>query len=414
LDPELKKLLDDLGQLATTLKEKDEERRLQIESQGTVSEELKTAIEGLTGQIEEVKNSIIELQRPDQERRDAERQSAAPVEDPEDKGGFENFGDFLHAVRFDRRDARTVALEARALSMGVGASGGVLVPPQFRSMLTRIQPQDAIVRPRATVIPAGTPPDAPVTMPLLNQAGAAGVFAGVAVTWIGEGDTKPETEPTFLEITLTPHEVAARTIMTDKLLRNAPAASGIVQTLLRGAIMAAEDTAFISGNGVARPLGFVGHASSINVARAGAGAIAYADVVNMYARILQVGSSGLVWTGNPSIIPQLCTMVDAGNHLVWQASAREGEPPTLMGIPFMKNQRQAVLGAQGDLMLLSLGGYIIKDGSPLSISASEHVYFETNRTVIKAYWNVDGQPWLTTPLTLEDGATTVSPFVVLQ
>jgi len=31
----------------------------------------------------------------------------------------------------------------------------------------------------------------------------------------------------------------------------------------------------------------------------------------------------------------------------------------------------------------------------------------------KATWNVDGQPWLTTPILRADG-TTCSPFVVLE
>ncbi len=36
------------------------------------------------------------------------------------------------------------------------------------------------------------------------------------------------------------------------------------------------------------------------------------------------------------------------------------------------------------------------------------------RHVLKVFWNVDGKPWVDTALTLEDGSTQVSPYVILD
>ena len=59
--------------------------------------------------------------------------------------------------------------------------------------------------------------------------------------------------------------------------------------------------------------------------------------------------------------------------------------------------------------------YLIKDGSGPFVSASEHVYFTSNKTVIKIFTNVDGKSWLNEPIPLEGStANTVSPFVVLN
>jgi HK97 family phage major capsid protein len=132
----------------------------------------------------------------------------------------------------------------------------------------------------------------------------------------------------------------------------------------------------------------------------------------MFARAKFGGK--LVWIGSQTCLPQLMTMVDTGNHLIWQPSAREGVPSTLLGVPFLLNDQSPVLGTEGDLILVDLDYYLIKDGSGISISASEHPLFTQNRTIIKAFWNVDGQPWLTTPLLARDGVSTVSPFVVLD
>jgi len=41
------------------------------------------------------------------------------------------------------------------------------------------------------------------------------------------------------------------------------------------------------------------------------------------------------------------------------------------------------------------------------------VHFTQNKTVIKAFWLVDGQPWLAGPIT-QEGGYQVSPFVALD
>ena len=326
------------------------------------------------------------------------------------------FGEFLQTARWNPGDpalrSKVVSGQKRDMNMGVGAQGGFLVPEQFSNALKMIDEQSAIFRPRAQVIPAGDPPDAAITIPALDQSGANGVYAGVTVQWIAEGATKPETEPGFREIKLEPQEVAAHTVLTDKLLRNSAAAGALVQSLLRKAIIGAEEDTFLSGTGVGQPLGIINHPAAITIARAGANAIAYADIVNMFARAKFGGK--LAWIASQTTLPQLMTMVDTSSHLIWQASAREGTPGTLLGLPFLLNDQSPVLGTEGDLILVDLDYYLIKDGSGISISASEHPLFTQNRTIIKAFWNVDGQPWLTTPLLARDGVSTVSPFVVLD
>ncbi|MGB9825909.1 MAG: phage major capsid protein, partial [Desulfofundulus sp.] len=133
-----------------------------------------------------------------------------------DDGGFKTLGEFVHAVRFGDPKGRLQnlpqgqgqgggievpdAFKAQIMPwrfydewrMDEGTSGGFAVPVQFRQEMLMIKPEAAIVRPRATVIPAGDPPDSMVTVPAFRQ-GANGVLGGVEVYWISEGAEKPET-----------------------------------------------------------------------------------------------------------------------------------------------------------------------------------------------------------------------------
>jgi HK97 family phage major capsid protein len=135
----------------------------------------------------------------------------------------------------------------------------------------------------------------------------------------------------------------------------------------------------------------------------------------MFARLKMGGNP--VWIASQTTIPQLATMVDnaTGSNAVWMQSAVPGMPPTLLGIPVLFHERSVALGTAGDLILADLGYYLIKDGSGPFVAMSEHVYFTTNRSVLKIFWNVDGQPWLDAPIPLEgSAANTVSPFIVLN
>lgn len=380
------------------------ENRVMSEEETKSYNSLMTEIQGMKAEVER-----------EERLQDLEMHNPAPREPGPNE--FREFGDFLQAVRWNpldpalKRREIPIGSEKRVLSMGIGGAGGFMVPDQFQTLVRMIEPQQAIIRPRAQVIPAGDPPDAAITMPALNQSGALGVYSGVVVTWIGEGVTKPETEPSFEEIKLEPQEVAAHTIVTDKLLRNSGAAGPLVSSLLQKAIVGAEDRAFLTGPGIGTPAGIIGHGATINVPRTGAGAIIYADLVAMYAAAMFGGP--MVWLASPTTLPQLMVMATPLGQLVWQPNAREGAPGMIFGFPVIINQRNPVLGANGDLCLVDLNYYLIKDGTGISVAASEHPLFTQNRTIIKAFWNVDGQPWLTTPILLEDGVTTASPFVAL-
>jgi HK97 family phage major capsid protein len=341
--------------------------------------------------------------------------------DPEKE--FRNIGEYFFAMaalkRDGRRDSRLDTLrEKREQTMGTGATGGFALPIQFDSTIRQIVPQASIVRPRAAVIAPGTPPDGKLEFPALDQTSAQNIYGGVVVTHTGEGVTMTETTARLRDVSVEPKEITAYIVVTNKLLNNWDAASSFVQTQMARAMAGTEDYDFMRGDGINKALGFINCAAAIAYPRAGANAIAWADVYNMFARMKMGGS--LVWIASQTIIPQLAAMVDAGNHAVWISGTGQGTgaaqqlPSTLMGIPLIFADRAPALGSRGDLSLVDLSFYLIKDGSGPFAASADQLLFLSNKTVFKLVWNVDGKPWLTEPIVLEGSSTsTVSPFVVL-
>jgi HK97 family phage major capsid protein len=344
---------------------------------------------------------------------------------PEAKKEFENFGEFMHAVRYNPNDQRLASLHKDfdvqgEQRMDTGSAGGFAVPTQFRETLLAVEGQEAVIRPRATVIPAGTPPDAAITMPALDQTGDVpdNVYGGVTVEKTAEGGSKPESQFALRQITLEPQEFSGYLEATDKLLRNWSAASSLIQSLFRRAMLAKEDHEFLTGNGVGGPLGILNAGATYEVARTTASTIVFDDIVAMLSRLLRRGGAP-VWMASQSIMPKLLALRNLSGSpaigdgaLVYQPSLQPGIPDMLLGYPVIWHERSPQLGTAGDLVLADLSYYLIKDGSGPFVASSEHVKFRENKTVFKIFWNVDGQPWLTAPFK-QEGGYEVSPFVAL-
>jgi len=340
---------------------------------------------------------------------------------------FENVGEFMYAVRFRPSDQRLEFVDQNPAAidpetgqlraefrMDNDTSGGFMVPPQLRSTILRVRPQDALVRPRATVIPAGSPPDSSIIIPALDQSGTnpANIFGGMSFSWIEEGGDKPETDADLKGVTLTPHEIAGHVTVTDKLLRNWQASSAFIEGIMREGVNAAEDYAFLRGTGVTQPLGALNAGVTKWINRAVSNQVSYPDLVKMVAVLLMRGGTP-VWSMSQSVLPQIAQMVDPEGHYIWQANARDGFAGDLLGYPVRWNNRAPALGTKGDVLLADWTYYLIKDGSGPFVAASEHVKFLSNKTVIKIFWNVDGAPWMHAPIKEENGYE-VSPFVGLD
>jgi len=391
-------LIDEVRNLAATAEKEDR----------ALSAEEREKKDKMMDSIRDMEKDITaeeEMQRVEAQR------AKSPDADPEKSAHeWKSLGEFVKTALTNPNDKRLANREVEGRqanqSMGDGAQGGFLVPEQFSDQLLTVSPDEAIVRPRATVFESG---DSDFKIPALQYSGN-NMFAGAEVTWIDEGNTKPQTDIQFKQITLQPYEVAGHVRVTDKLLRNAPVIEQIVSTQLRRALIDAEEEVFLtnSGNVANAPNPIIGDAATITIGRDTDNEVQYEDVINMFSRFR---GQRAVWIVNRGVIPQLMGMKDDGDVMVWQPNAREGNPGTLLGYPVLYSDNSPSLGSTGDVVLADLSYYLIRDGIGVAIAASPHVEFTNNITYIKAFKTVDGKPWLSGPLPTDP---TSSPFVELE
>jgi len=352
------------------------------------------------------------------------------VKKPDIKAGLsvddkkKSFGDFLTSVYYNDKARLDAVYSAKAgLAEGSGVTGGYTVPPEFMDKLMLITGEEAIVRPRAFNITMGS---RTVQVPALDQTtvrstGVSPYFGGMQAKWVDEAGTRPETEPTFKQIEFVAHELSGYTPVSRTLLADSAVALDQFLTQMFGKLITwHEDYSFLVGDGVGKPKGILNSEACISVPRNTSTDFKLADVANMWSKLLPASQSKAIWVMNQSVIPKLIQLADAAGRVVFMPTAPANGaltgamPMTLMGRPVYFTEKLPALGTAGDVMLVDLSMYIVADRGSIEVAASEHALFLNNQMAWRFIKRVDGQPWLDSYITYQDGSTTVSPFVKLN
>jgi HK97 family phage major capsid protein len=307
-----------------------------------------------------------------------------------------------------------------ALAEASGVAGGYTVPPEFYQQLLAVMAEETFIRPRAFVQPMGS---ATLQIPFLDistvqSAGVSPFFGGVQMYWTAESQTRQETEPQFKRLELKAWELSGYSVSSNVLLQDSVVGlEKFLMTLFGKAIAWFEEYAFLQGNGVGKPQGMLTANASIAYNRAGGGLVQFADVAGMWSKLLPISWAKAIWTFSPSVVPQLLQLKDGANRAIF-ISIDQGitKSPnwSLLGRPAFPTEKVPALGTKGDLSLVDPSFYVIGDRMQVEVAASEHVNFLKNQMTWRVVERIDGQPWMDKPVTLQDTATQVSPFVVLN
>ena len=348
---------------------------------------------------------------------------------------FKDWGDFLHAIWWELNpknrsgpDPRLASLgfrdeakgghEAKDMTEGTGAAGGFLVPAEYLATLQAVQAERSIVRSRATIIRMRR---RQVDIPVLDQTATTAnqphFFGGMQFTWAEEATQKTQSDPTFRRVTLDAHKLIGYTVASDELLDDAAVSLGDFLSSelgMAGGVSWMEDYAFLRGTGAGEPLGVALPAGATIVeGRAAAGAIGFDDLADMMQDFLPTGRG--VWVVTQSALSSIIQMAGpAGTpSYIWQPNARDGIPGTMLGFPVIWTEKLPLLGQQGDILLADFRYYLLGDRQATTVESTQYDQWRYDKTSWRVVHRVDGQPWLSAPITLQDGTTQISPFVIL-
>lgn len=278
---ELKTAVEALEQTVVDFKCANDERLAEYAKKGDVDPLIDLKVEALNGAIDEKWDSVTSMRSALDDRvthiesalrrssrsgpfGDEERKEAAQFEslvtkqfvtedDDLDIDGFNNYrGAFGRYLR-KTTDRSLSDLDIKALTIGGDPQGGFYVPPmQSDRIIARIF-ETSPLRAIANVMTIGSDR---VSLPLDRQEAATG--------WVGETEARAETAtPELGEITIPVHEQFANPRVSQNLLDDANFdVSSWIQAKVADKLSRTENAAFVTGDGVKRPRGFLDYAAS--------------------------------------------------------------------------------------------------------------------------------------------------------
>jgi len=327
-----------------------------------------------------------------------------------------------------------------ALSERIPSEGGFLVPEILRSEILMVALEQAVVRPRARIIPMDS---LRVPLPMIDDTShASSVYGGVIGYWTEEGAALTATAPSFGRIVLEAKKLTAYTTIPNELLQDAvtPLDTWFNMFFPR-AIAWFEDVAFIgsstTGTGVGEPQGFVNAPAAVSVSASNADEIAFIDIAKMYARMWPASLSSAVWICSPdallsllqlAVTPITTTGVTAiggiappgfltGMQAIDYPGGGNGDGVNyrLMGRPLIVTEKMAPSqsGSASGLAFVDLDYYLIGDRQTMQIASSDEYLFANDQVAFRVIERLDGRFWLQSAITPEGGSATLSPLVLL-
>lgn len=332
--------------------------------------------------------------------------------------GFKDFNDYLFALK--NRDTKRLMNAGSGMSEGVPSEGGFLVPSQFAGLFLDKTFEESIILPGCYAYPMTTKT---LTVPGFDSSDHSdgAIFGGVKAFWKGESDNNNIQIPRTRQLELNAKTLVLLTAATMQLQEDAP---NFWPTLEQGFARAASfevDYSLINGNGVGQPLGFLNHASVIEVSKTAAQTavtISLNNVLEMMSRLHPACWSSAVWIAHPSTLPQLTKLYfTAGTEgsLVNAFTFSSGSGGySLYGKPLYFTKKASQLGTKGDLMLIDRSQYVVGVRKNITMDMSEHVYFTTLEKAYRTVMRIDGQPAWDKPVQPRNGTDTLSWCVALE
>lgn len=366
MSPDMKTAQADFARTFAAFRDANDTRLAEIESKANIDplltakvDRLNTALEAQTRQIE---NLTISAAQP-----------SVMAQEPETKSAWSSF----------IRSGQTTGLEAKSLSSSIDGEGGYVVPAETQTQIDRVLAEASPMRRLATVRTIGS-----------------GVFrkpvsvTGAASGWAGETAPRTETDAPQLELLDFPTgELYAMPAATQALLDDSVAdVDAWLADEVRDVFAAQESAAFINGDGLNKPKGFLAYPEIEALSTGVAGGFDATNPVDALIDLIYAPKSryraGASFVMNRRTVNEVRKFKDADGNYIWQPAVSAGSPSTLLGYPLVEMEDMPDVASSGAAIAFGdfRRGYLIADRQAVRVlrdpySAKPYVLFYTTKRV---------------------------------
>ncbi len=378
MEKKLLELKDILVKNTETIRELHEEIA-ELKAKGNeVPEELTLKFDSMNEKLDKLEKDIADAEK----QREVENQVETFMD------SAKTFMDFAKQVHKSGRKTTVEILdckeqvtleEQKALSTDIDPNGGYWLKPTYSGRIREFIVETSPIRGLATVetVPAGiTEHIVPVE---LNDKTGCG--------WVSERGTRTETATPEQGIVRIPlNEVYADPAMTQQIMLNPT--FNTEQWLRRKVAMKiarTENTAFVNGDGVGKPQGFMTSDKIGVVETAASGVIDFDDLINLQTESKDEYNANAVFAYKRTTLRTLRTIKDNQGRYIWEPSGKVGVPSSLLGDPsvLMDDMPEVAAGSKPIIRADFKELYTIVDAGGLRLLIDPY----TKKGFIEFYWS---------------------------
>jgi HK97 family phage major capsid protein len=271
------------------------------------------------------------------------------------------------------------AEQTRALNSGTAGEGGHLIPEVFQTNIIATLTEKSYMRPIATVSMSTSTENIPVE-------GDDGVNS-----WIDETGTYAESDPTISQVVMKAFKTGRIIKATDELLQDSfTSIEAYISLKFAKSTIAAEELAFVLGNGIGKPTGFL-ITAIVGKLTASPTSITADEIIDLWGSVDEDYAANAVWKMNRNTLVRLMKLKDSnGDYLI--NKGLNGAPATLLGRPIVINKHMPDIAAGAKpISFGDMSYYFIKDRKVMTMKRLDEKYADTGHIGFRIDKRVDGK-----------------------
>ncbi|MEL7609499.1 MAG: phage major capsid protein [Bacillota bacterium] len=291
---------------------------------------------------------------------------------------------FLKAIREGRSALTADEKKMFRNAMGTApdsAGGFIVVPAEMENAIRTALSATVAMRRLATVVSS----TAERKIPIVSSFGAA--------SWIGEHGAYPKVDDSFSVVAIGSNKLGKIIPVSEELLNDSAFSIDThIATSFARAYAEAEEPAYIEGDGVDKPTGFLGDAQT-GVTTTANNAITSDELLDLFYSLKSGYRKRATFLMNgltEKIIRKLKNAV-SGDYM-WQPGLQAGEPNTLLGRPVEDSDYMPTLAAAKKIIGFGdFKEYTIKDTVGMQMQVLDQLYAENGQVGFKGFERTDGK-----------------------
>ena len=271
-----------------------------------------------------------------------------------------------------------------ALQIGTDSEGGYLVPDEYERTLVEALQNENIFRNFAHVIRTSS---GDRKIPIVASKGTA--------AWTDEEAAYTESDDAFGLTSIGAYKLTTMIKVSDELLNDSvfDVAAYISKEFARR-MGAAEEEAFLAGNGTGKPTGLL-HATlgaQVGVTTAAATAVTFDEVMDLFYSLRAPYRRQAVFLMNDTTVKSLRKLKNGSGDYIWQPSIAAGTPDKILNCPVYTSSFVPVIEAAAKTIIFGdMNYYWVADREGRKFKRLNELYAANGQVGFLASQRVDGK-----------------------